>query len=438
MKRKGLSCSIILYKSTTLIDGSHPIVLRVTKNRIRKFISLGISSKPEKWSKEFSLLKKDKRINPDYEVQNNFITTQLLKAKDIINDFDKQKKDWTLNQFEEAFFNYSKKGKVKPFFEKLINDLRVTGHSGNANCYERTMNILEIFDKKFSNRIFSEIDIKYVRAFDTFLQTPRKTTYTSKKGNKRTVERNGCSGNTRKFYFKALRAVLNKAIEAKEASSSTYPFGKGGFEISKLGEETDKRYLPSEDLQKIKTKTSEKSNIEFSRLIFLFSYFCYGMSHIDMALLKKENIKRFENGTYIVYKRNKTSSAKNSKTIKIKLSDELADIIQKLTQIKNPMEDYLLPIISTQDLEGDKLYNHIKNRLKTINKNLKALSQELGIDNINLTSYVSRHTMAMTLQNNNVPREVISQILDHKDMKTTNTYLDSFSSNVIDEAVKVL
>jgi len=438
MKRKGLSCSIILYKSTTLIDGSHPIVLRVTKNRIRKFISLGISSKPEKWSKEFSLLKKDKRINPDYEVQNNFITTQLLRAKDIINDFDKQKKDWTLNQFEEAFFNYSKKGKVKPFFEKLINDLRVTGHSGNANCYERTMNILEIFDKKFSNRIFSEIDIKYVRAFDTFLQTPRKTTYTSKKGNKRTVERNGCSGNTRKFYFKALRAVLNKAIEAKEASSSTYPFGKGGFEISKLGEETDKRYLPSEDLQKIKTKTSEKSNIEFSRLIFLFSYFCYGMSHIDMALLKKENTKRFENGTYFVHKRNKTSSAKNSKTIKIKLSDELADIIQKLTQIKNPIEDYLLPIISTQDLEGDKLYNHIKNRLKTINKNLKALSQELGIDNINLTSYVSRHTMAMTLQNNNVPREVISQILDHKDMKTTNTYLDSFSSNVIDEAVKVL
>lgn len=157
-----------------------------------------------------------------------------------------------------------------------------------------------------------------------------------------------------------------------------------------------------------------------------------------MALLKKENTKRFENGTYIVYKRNKTSSAKNSKTIKIKLSDELADIIQKLTQIKNPIEDYLLPIISTQDLEGDKLYNHIKNRLKTINKNLKALSQELGIDNINLTSYVSRHTMAMTLQNNNVPREVISQILDHKDMKTTNTYLDSFSSNVIDEAVKVL
>jgi site-specific recombinase XerD len=53
-----------------------------------------------------------------------------------------------------------------------------------------------------------------------------------------------------------------------------------------------------------------------------------------------------------------------------------------------------------------------------------------------MTSYVSRHTMAMTLQNNNIPREIISQILDHKDLKTTNTYLDSFTDHVIDEAAK--
>jgi len=55
-----------------------------------------------------------------------------------------------------------------------------------------------------------------------------------------------------------------------------------------------------------------------------------------------------------------------------------------------------------------------------------------------LTSYVSRHTMAMTLQDNQVPRDIISQILGHSDLSTTNTYLDSFSSSIIDEAVKVL
>lgn len=46
--------------------------------------------------------------------------------------------------------------------------------------------------------------------------------------------------------------------------------------------------------------------------------------------------------------------------------------------------------------------------------------------------------MAMTLQSNNIAREVISQMLGHKDMKITNTYLDSFDTNTIDEAAKVL
>ena len=65
-------------------------------------------------------------------------------------------------------------------------------------------------------------------------------------------------------------------------------------------------------------------------------------------------------------------------------------------------------------------------------------TKALGITDMKLTSYVSRHTMAMTLQDNQVPREVISQILGHSDLATTNTYLDSFASSVIDEAVKVL
>ena len=88
--------------------------------------------------------------------------------------------------------------------------------------------------------------------------------------------------------------------------------------------------------------------------------------------------------------------------------------------------------------KGEQLYNHIRSRFGRNNKNLANLAQTLGITDMKLTSYVSRHTMAMTLQDNQVPREVISQILGHSDLATTNTYLDSFGSSVIDEAVKVL
>jgi len=429
---------IFLRTFDTNKDGTNPICLRISKNGQKKFIGLNTTATPSQWDENFGRFKKDKRINPLHEKNNAYLNEQETKAEKTIKDFDENKIDWTLNQFEEAFLNRSKKGKVKPFFENLIKTLKETDHTGNAICYQRTLDMLELFDKNFDKKLFSEIDIKYIRALDTFMQMPRETIYTSTKGNKRTVQRKGCSGNTRRIYFKSLRAALNMAIEAKEASPTTYPFGKGGFEVAKLGEETEKRYLPSEYLVKIKTTSSEKKVNEYARKLFLFSYFCYGMSFVDMAHLTPDNIKRYENGLYIVYKRHKTKNSQGAKAINIKLSEELQTLINELSELKKPVDNYLLPIVTIENLTGEKLYNHLKTRLKKLNSYLESMAIEFEISDINITSYVSRHTMAMSLQNNEVPREVISQILGHKDLKTTNTYLDSFNSNVIDEAVKVL
>ena len=83
------------------------------------------------------------------------------------------------------------------------------------------------------------------------------------------------------------------------------------------------------------------------------------------------------------------------------------------------------------------LYMHIRARYSKYQKYLRLLAEELGID-FHLTSYVSRHTAAMTLQRNHIPREVISQMLGHADLETTNIYLDSFDNEVINEAAKVL
>ena len=80
---------------------------------------------------------------------------------------------------------------------------------------------------------------------------------------------------------------------------------------------------------------------------------------------------------------------------------------------------------------------HIRARYSKYQKYLRQLAEELGIK-FHLTSYVSRHTAAMTLQRNNIPREVISQMLGHADLETTNIYLDSFDNRVINEAAKVL
>lgn len=125
------------------------------------------------------------------------------------------------------------------------------------------------------------------------------------------------------------------------------------------------------------------------------------------------------------------------KPISIKITPAIRQLIESLQAGSPTVDDYLLPIITRSGYTDEKLYMHIRGRYSKYQKYLRMLAEELQIA-FHLTSYVSRHTAAMTLQRNHVPREVISQMLGHADLETTNIYLDSFDNRVIDEAAKVL
>ena len=410
---------IVLFKSNIRRDGSCPVCLRVAKEDKTKYIDLQLSAMKGQWDEQASRFKKDKRVNPNYENYNALLNRYEVRKDEILRKFMEERVHWTLNQFEKEFLGMSKQGKVYDFFLTQIENLKATNHHGNAKAYERTLHVMGKYDDKIEERLFPEIDIKYVNAFNVAL------------------EKDGCCGNTRKYYMKTLRAVLNKAIKEKEASVSTYPFGNGGFEISKLEEETRKRYLLAEDLDLIKNSPQENFTMEYTRRLFLFSYYCFGISYVDMATLTTHHIEKLETGEHIVYKRQKIKNQRGVKSIKIPLTDTIKELIEWFKQKTPLVGDYLTPII-TRDYSGEQLYNHIRSRYGRYNKNLKKLGATLGIERQKLPTYVSRHTMAMTLQSNKVPREVISQVMGHSNLETTNVYLDSFETSVVDEAAKLL
>jgi Site-specific recombinase XerD len=411
---------IFLFSGNVRKDGTYPVSIRITKDRKSKLISTNLTATEKGWNSELARYVCDKRITPEYKKLNARISELEAKINGVMRNFENNQIDWTLNQFEEIFLNKTPRGNVKEYFWSLITTLRDIDRFGNAKCYFQTLRMLELFDNRFGTRVFSEIDIKYVKTFDVFLQ------------------KRGCIGNTRKFYFKVLRACMNKAIQDKEASGNTYPFGKGGFNVASLEEETAKRYLPNDCMEKLKSTVMKNSTLEMTRKLFLFTYYCYGISFIDTALLSRNNIIRYNGGNYIVYKRHKTKDTKKVKSIQIKITNTIQELLDWFKSNTILVEGYLLPIVSKEGYKGQQLYNHIRNRFSQNNKNLKNLATTLEITGMKLTSYVARHTMAMTLQDNQIPREVISQILGHSDLATTNTYLDSFDTTVIDEAAKVL
>lgn len=410
----------IILSYNTGKDGKTAVTLRVTKNRKRKYINTGLRARPEQWDTAGDRFVTDRRLVPGYKAYNTRLSELEARVNAVLRDFDSRRIDWTLNQFETEYLGKTAKGSVKAYFDKTVVTLRETEHIGNAICYSRALSMMSLFDKRLASRIFSEIDIRYVKAFDVFLQ------------------KRGCRGNTRKYYLKALRAVLNKAIQDKEAPESTYPFGKGGFNIAALSEITAKRHLTQESMTRLKTTAMPDPVLEKTRRLFLFMYYCYGISFIDAAMLTRSNLENCNCGTYIVYKRNKTKDNKDSRPIRIRISTEINLLLDWFSSHTHLYGDYLLPIVSVPGYSGERLYSHIRGRYKHFSRNLNNLGLAIGLKGFRLTSYVARHTMAMTLQEHHVPREIISQILGHKDLSTTSVYLDSFADSIIDEAARVL
>lgn len=403
----------IIHTANKRKNNTYPISLRIIKNMKTKYCSTGLYAKLEEWDAKAERFVNNKKVCPMAKEYNARLNELLAKTVQINREFELNGIDWTLQQFADKFLGKEKNGLFFSYAEKLIAVSMETGHIGNAKVYKSSLHNIELFDNQLHNRTFQEINIKYVNSYNAFM------------------EKKGWCGNTRKHNLKTLRAILNKAIQEKECNAINYPFGKGGFCIGALEEETDKRYLSDESLKKLMSTKSVNKSREVARHIFLFSYFCYGMSYIDMANLTSNNIHIEGDKKYILYKRQKTKHAKGSKFIRIPITEELDAIIQWFKVNSNLINDYLLPIV-TINYNGEKLYDHERRRLAKYNYHLKNLGIELDIPE-KLTSYVSRHSMAMSLQEDGTPREIISQIMGHKDLKTTNTYLDSFKDSKIEE-----
>ncbi|MFI3315427.1 MAG: Arm DNA-binding domain-containing protein [Rikenellaceae bacterium] len=165
----------ILWKHQPSRDGRCAIRLRISKLRANKYITIPIKATEKQWSAEAERLKKDRQLNPDYEQHNALISEYESRANDIIMGFERNKIEWTFDQFEDAFTSKAKRGQAEIYFNSVIDELRKTNHIGNAECSARTLHMLQLFDLKFEKRVSSEINLKYIKNFDIWMQTPRES-----------------------------------------------------------------------------------------------------------------------------------------------------------------------------------------------------------------------------------------------------------------------
>lgn len=401
------SVSVVCYKSKTLSNGESPLMLQVSKSGKRKYQSLGISIKPRYW--DFTRNKpKPNCPNKDY-IQKIILDkqTELQQRMLELNSEQKEYTTTTLLNDENKKFELKT---VSEFYQELIEEYRVNNKCGNRLIYKSSYNSLKVFTNDTLDIPFSAIDITWLNKYERWLRS---------KGNEET---------TMSLMFRTLRSTYNKAIKAKCARKSEYPFDE--FKINKFDVSTQKRAIAKTEVLKFTKDVcpiGKRQYIQLSKDIFMFSYLCGGINFTDIANLTKANIIE---GKRLHYIRQKTG-----KLIKIGLSEEAMKIIERYA---TESKGYLFPILNA-NLHKTPLQkqNRIHKILGKVNINLKLIAAQLGVEG-NLTTYVARHSFASVLKKSGVKIALISEALGHSDIATTQIYLDSFDNEQIDAAMKNL
>ena len=227
------------------------------------------------------------------------------------------------------------------------------------------------------------------------------------------LKRNGKSMNTVSFYMRIFRAVYNRAVE-RGLTSQHYPFKHVYTGVEK----TRKRAVPLKVIKQLKQlQLPLNSSLDFVRDMFLFSFYTRGMSFIDMAYLKKKDLR----DGVLTYRRRKTGQQ-----LCIRWEKCMQDIIEKYPLNET---EFLLPIITRQ---GNERRQYI-NAIHLINCKLKEMP--LSTPHVlRLSMYVARHSWASIALRQHIPLSVISESMGHESESTTRIYLASLDNSVIDQA----
>lgn len=401
------SLSVVCYKSKRLSNGESPLMLQVSKGGKRQYQSLGVSVNPKFW--DFSK-NKPKSNCPNREYILKLILNKQAELQQRMLELNAEQKEYTATTLLHDEHRKFELKTVKQFYQELIEQYKANDKCGNRLIYKSSYNSINVFTNGNLEIPFSAIDVAWLNKYEKWLRS---------KGNKET---------TMSLMFRTLRSAYNKAIDSKCARKSDYPFND--YRISKFDVSTEKRAIAKADILKFSTDVrsiGKQQYVQLSKDIFIFSYLCGGINFTDIANLTKDNIIE---GKRLHYIRQKTG-----KLIKLGLSEEAIQIIRRYAV---ESKGYLFPILNAQ-LHKTPLQkqNRIHKMLGKVNKNLKLLAADLGVE-ANLTTYVARHSFASVLKKSGVNIALISEALGHSDLTTTQIYLDSFDNEQIDNAMKNL
>lgn len=376
--------SILFYvkKSKLLKSGKAPIYLRITVNGKSAECGLKHAVDPNLWDSNKHRVKGSSKEARETNDRILSAQTELFEIKRALIAQGKHINEKVLlNAFKGEPSASSKPTMVCELFQEHNDRMQALigkEYSGATWIRYRTSlsHIRDFLEQTrgVSDLHLQQLDSTFIRDFEHYLKTEK-----------------GCRHNSSMKHIKSLKKVVKIALES--TLITTDPFT--GYRVSI--KKTRRVYLTAEELDSIQELELMNQRLEEVRDLFVFQ--CYtGIAYTDLKNLKPENIQTgVDDSPWIYGFRQKTGVEYH-----IPLWPQALKILRKY---KN-QPGQLLPLKSNQKL----------------NAYLKEIATLAGI-NKKLTTHVARHTFATTVTlTQGVPMEVVSKLLGHTKLQTTQIY----------------
>ena len=389
--KNGVVVSVLLDTRTVNKEGTYPVKIKVYFQGKPKYYPTGICMSTKEELEEVLESKSKKNIEIQDIIGKEL--SRILKNVDIL--------------VERGTFSFSNLnnmlgknigGTLNEMISAKIKELENEEKFGTSAFYKGTLSLLKRYIKH--DVPINEVTVEWLNGLEKFIL---------KTANQTTVAMN----------MRNIRATMNIAKQVGVIRESDYPFGRGKYQIKEGSGK--KKALNKKQLKAIAEYSDGSMTTEFYRDLWLFIYFCNGLNVADLISLKFSDI---QNGEISFIRKKTKDRTRDVKRIYAAITPEMYSIINKWGN--DPKKSvYIFPFLKP----GDSAWEHEKkkkNLTKLINKRMKMIGEKLNLGKI--TTYVARHTYATVLRNEGVPISIISPMLGHSSVTTTEIYLADLES----------
>ena len=391
----------IKFRASSVAGKEGTLYYHIIHQRKLRWISTDYHVYPEEWNagKSSVIVSNSNNRQAHLQLIQSQIDWEMKQMQCIIHDKEMDGVSYSVDDLANEIQQLPTSQSVFMFFRQQIAKKEQMQCVGTKNNYTNAVNrFIEFRNQK--DLTFSQMTADMMEMYQAWLWN------------------RGVGQNTVSFYLRTLRTLHHKAVEAGQATSNDI-----FAHVQTTNVRTAKRAISIKDIRNIeKLELQIGSSIDKARDLFLLSFYLRGMAFVDMAFLKKSDLKC----GMVSYNRRKTHQNLNIEWIK-----PMQAIIDKYAE-QTKDSPYMLPILTGKETSPYTQYRKVE---YNTNYNLKKIGKMIGLK-IPLTTYVARHTWASIALHMNIPIATISEGMGHNSYKTTQIYLESIDVATINEANK--